>query len=376
MIYNYIEETRDGYKMGIGSIEEPLDKYISIKPLIESKRESYRFLKGIEILISQGVDIYTAVGVLRNSDEYKKERATLDKIYKKMSEGQSFYMALKLSTRLPAYYLNLIKVAELSDDLLEPMREANRILERGKSVKRKVFNAVSYPAFLFFLSLLMLIVMSNFILPMFASLYEGFDADLPKVTKVAIGIGNALSNNLIYVLVIIFIIYIGLGFLYMVSYDFYMLVETYKYKYSLFRKLRQDYFLEAFFKKFNILYSRLENTYACLNHISSSEENLFLRLNLIKLTNEVQAGKDFVSIGADSYVFTEFSTALFTGVMTSQAMKEVSANLADLYKESVDSRLENLAKWISPIITLIVGVIIGIMAIGIVAPMFNLANII
>ena len=192
MIYNYIEETQDGYKLGIGPIEEPLDKYISIKPLIESKRESYRFLKGIEILISQGIDIYTAVGVLRNSDEYKKERATLDKIYKKMSEGQSFYMALKLSTRLPAYYLNLIKVAELSDDLLEPMREANRILERGKSVKRKVFNAVSYPAFLFFLSLLMLIVMSNFILPMFASLYEGFDADLPKVTKVAIGIGSAL----------------------------------------------------------------------------------------------------------------------------------------------------------------------------------------
>ena len=140
--------------------------------------------------------------------------------------------------------------------------------------------------------------------------------------------------------------------------------------------MRKDYFLEAFFKKFNILYNRLENTYACLGHISSSEENLFLRMNLLKLTSEVKSGRDFVNMAADNYIFTELSTALFTGVITSESMKEVSASLADYYRESVDSRLENLAKWISPIITLIVGVIIGIMAIGIVAPMFNLANLI
>lgn len=293
-----------------------------------------------------------------------------------MTEGQSFYTALKLSTRLPAYYLNLIRIAELSDDLLDPMKEANRILYRSESVKKRVFNAVSYPIFLLFMSLIMLIVMSNFILPMFASLYDGFGEKLPSVTRIAIAIGNFLSNNLIYLIVGLCVMYIILSFLYMVSYDFYIMTEKYKYKYSFFRKLRKDYFLEAFFKKFNILYNRLENTYACLGHISNSEENLFLRMNLLNLTSEVKAGRDFVNMAADDYIFTELSTALFTGVITSEAMKEVSASLAEYYKESVDSRLENLAKWISPIITLIVGVIIGIMAIGIVAPMFNLANLI
>lgn len=376
MIYSYIKKNQDGHKLGIGPLKQLDDRYISIKPLIEGKKQTHRFLKGIEILVSQGVDVYTAVDVLRESEEYKKENKTLDKIYKEMTEGQSFYTALKLSTRLPAYYLNLIRVAELSDDLLGPMKEANRILDRSESVKKRVFNAVSYPVFLLFMSLIMLIVMSNFILPMFASLYDGFGEDLPSVTRIAIAIGNFLSNNLIYLIVGLCVIYIILGFLYMVSYDFYMITEKYKYKYSFFRRLRKDYFLEAFFKKFNILYNRLENTYSCLGHISNSEENLFLRMNLLKLTSEVQVGRDFVNMAADSYIFTELSTALFTGVITSESMKEVSASLADYYRESVDSRLENLAKWISPIITLIVGVIIGIMAIGIVAPMFNLANLI
>lgn len=99
-------------------------------------------------------------------------------------------------------------------------------------------------------------------------------------------------------------------------------------------------------------------------------------MNLLELDRGISTGENFVEMAAKSNLFTEFSTALFTGVRTTEAMKTVSENLAEHYTASVDNRIELMTKWASPIVTIVVGFVIGLMALGLVLPIFNLSSFI
>ena len=330
----------------------------------------------LEIVISQGIDVFNSLKVLKNSNEYKSERKIIEKIYNKMNAGESFYNALKSSTDLPKYYLTLINVAELSDSIDEPLKEANRIRERNLMIKNKIKTAISYPVFLFFISIMMLIVMSTVVLPMFQTMFDSFKAELPLITKIAMSIGMFFSKYLVTTIVVIFLLTLLFNLMRYFSIDLYLFAERFKYKYSIFRKIRQESFYEFFFKNFSILYNRTENTSDTIKNIARAEENLFLRMNLLELDRGISTGENFVEMAAKSNLFNEFSTALFTGVRTTEAMKTVSENLAEHYTASVDNRIELMTKWATPIVTIVVGFVIGLMALGLVLPIFNLSSFI
>lgn len=376
MIYKFTKYDGHKYSFGLTNKNQYNSNYISLRPVFKWKNERYKFLKGLEILISQGIDVFTAIQVLKDSNEYKKERKTIEQIYNHMSNGESFYNSLKKSTDLPDYYLTLIKVAELTDDLLEPLSEANKMRDRSALIKKKLEGAISYPIFLALISLIMLIVMSNVVLPMFQSLFESFETELPLITKITINLGRFFTDNLVGIVIFFVVMSVLLVLLKAVSVGYYIFVERYKFRYSILRKIRQDRFHEMFFKKFYILYSRLENTSEVIKYIALSEDNIFLRINLLKLNKGIKMGKNFVDIASDSTVFNEFSTALFTGVSTTESMKTVSKNLSIHYEKSLDNRIEVLTRWASPIATIIVGVIIGLMALGLILPVFSLSAVI
>lgn len=376
MIYKFTKYDGNKYSFGLTNNNRYNSNYISLRPVFKWKNEKYKFLKGLEILIAQGIDVFTAIQVLKDSNEYKKERKTIEQIYKHMSNGESFYSSLKKSTDLPDYYLTLIKVAELTDDLLEPLSEANKMRDRNTHIKRKLEGAISYPIFLALISIIMLIIMSNVVLPMFQSLFDSFETELPLITKITISMGKFFTDNLVGIVIFFFVLSVLLVLLKAVSVGYYIFVEKYKFRYSILKKIRQDRFHEMFFKKFYILYSRLENTSEVIKHIALSEDNIFLRINLLKLNKGIKMGKNFVDIASESNVFNEFSTALFTGVSITESMKTVSKNLSIHYERSLDNRIEVLTRWASPIATIIVGGIIGLMALGLILPVFSLSSVI
>lgn len=376
MIYKYIIHDGNGYKMGLTTQINDSNHFVMARPVFKFKNEKYKFLKGLEILISQGIDVFNSLKVLKHSNEYKSERKIIEKIYNKMNAGESFYNALKSSTDLPKYYLTLINVAELSDSIDEPLKEANRIRERNLMIKNKIKTAISYPVFLFFISVMMLIVMSTVVLPMFQTMFDSFKAELPLITKIAMSIGMFFSKYLVTTIVVIFLLTLLFNLMRYFSIDLYLFAERFKYKYSIFRKIRQESFYEFFFKNFSILYNRTENTSDTIKNIARAEENLFLRMNLLELDRGISTGENFVEMAAKSNLFTEFSTALFTGVRTTEAMKTVSENLAEHYTASVDNRIELMTKWATPIVTIVVGIVIGLMALGLVLPIFNLSSFI
>ena len=374
MIYRYIKES-NGLQMGFTTSRDTDEDYIKISPLFSSDKRYY-FLDALRILLMEGYDIYSSISIMANSNEYKKERVLLNKIKTDMENGVKFSKSLELNTDLPSYYINFIRASESSGNIYSAISKGNEAIKRLRDLKDKLLSGLSYPIFLATMSLIMLVVIANFVLPSFGRMFEGFGGDLPSITKIAIGIGSFISNNFIKLFSIIIAIAIVYFIFNSFSPRFSYMISYYKYNISPFKEIRRDLFLEFFFRQFEIIYDQVFNAGESLGIIAKSESDLYLRDKLIYAWNRLSEGYELKDALSSTGLFSEIALASIESIKKTGLAGQIAGEMANSYKESYDNRLNDTIKWSGPIVTILVGLILIIMVLGIMLPMFDLSNMI
>jgi type IV pilus assembly protein PilC len=105
-------------------------------------------------------------------------------------------------------YIALIRAGEMAGAMGEILDRLAVLLEREYSLKKKVQSALTYPAFVFLISMAITVFLVLYIFPQFVSLLEGLDLKLPWPTVFLIHVTNAMKN--IFVLTFLFIV-LGVG---------------------------------------------------------------------------------------------------------------------------------------------------------------------
>jgi type IV pilus assembly protein PilC len=146
-------------------------------------------------MVSSGMTILRALYVLEEQTENKVLSNTLVQVRKDVEAGLSFSDALDRHPKVfNPLYIAMARAGEMGGILDEALVRTADELEKDDSLRRQIRSAMVYPAVVLTFSLIVLLVLVAFLVPVFIGVFKQFGGDLPTITKITVGMSKAVTG--------------------------------------------------------------------------------------------------------------------------------------------------------------------------------------
>jgi type IV pilus assembly protein PilC len=159
------------------------------------KREELMHLsRQMAAFIRAGLPIIDAVHAIAKEAENSSVRKMMHQIEEGLSVGERFSECLDQHPKIfPDFYRGIVRSAELTGQLDEVLAQLAAYLERDLEARRKVKSATIYPAIIAAMSVVTVIVLAVFVLPKFKTFFSSLDAKLPLATRLLLSVTDFLT---------------------------------------------------------------------------------------------------------------------------------------------------------------------------------------
>jgi type IV pilus assembly protein PilC len=324
--------------------------------------------------IRAGLPILDAVHTIGEESENSSVRRVMSDIEDGLRSGERFSDCLdRHSTVFPEAYRGIVRSAELTGELDVVLSRLSLYLERDLEARRKIKSATIYPAVVAVMSIFTVVVLAAYVLPKFKVFFNSLHAKLPLPTRMLLAITGFLTNwwwaLLIGVGVVISLIALALRteqgrrtkdkLLLMIP----VLGETMQYA-----------LVERFCR---VLAAMVSAGVALPEALRVATESLRNRIYIEKLSGVSEAmleGKGIAGPLADTQLFPPTASQMLrvgeeTGTLDGQL--EVTAQY---YEVELDYKIKKLTSLFEPIVIVIMGGLVGFVAIALVSAMYGIFN--
>jgi len=192
-----IQESRPG---GIGNWL----RLASLRKSGADQKVVLAFTQELSSLLDADIPLDRCLGILRETqDDPVAGRLVLD-IQDSVRSGKSLSAAMEARTGVfSPFYLSMVKTAEASGELAAGLKRLTEYLERSKALRERVISALIYPAVLFGVAMLSLLLILTYVVPQFASMFEQMGGALPWSTRVVLGLSEFAQSYGVLALIVL-----------------------------------------------------------------------------------------------------------------------------------------------------------------------------
>jgi general secretion pathway protein F len=154
------------------------------------------FTRDLALLLKAGARLDDGLELLADDKDIGRLRGTVGKIRASVLAGESFAEAVAHHpTLFPPIYVALVQVGETSGKLTNILEMLGAERARGEATRRKLSDALQYPAFILLAASLVLLFFILFVLPQFSSVLRDFNAKTDPVVNMFLGLSDLLRAH-------------------------------------------------------------------------------------------------------------------------------------------------------------------------------------
>jgi len=242
--------------------------------------------------------------------------------------------------------------------------------ERERKLKTAVSSALFYPAILMIMSSIALLILTLFVIPKFTIMFSEMNVTLPLPTRILIGFTNFVKAHWWMVLVALITITVLFRF-YAKSENGKKEIDRIKIQTPLLGHMFRAFALARFSRTLSTL---LENGVLMLTALKIVKEtigNRVYRDAIETCAHELEHGSTLALPMGKSGVFPSLLTHMISIGEESGSPEEMLIKLAEYYDTEVKKYLDRITSVLGPIVILIMGLIIGSMAVSIILPILE-----
>lgn len=331
--------------------------------------------KDLATLLNAGVDFSTALNILGNQQKKLFIKNLILDIKSQIIQGRSFHEALQNTGHFTAYEYYSIKIGEETKKLNLVLLELHKYFKRQIKLRKQIISVITYPAFVLTLTVGVLYFMLTYVVPMFKSVFNQFDAELPALTRNIIALSEKSTSILLFTIVCIVLIY-GLLKIYGNNLKF----RDYKSKFILktpyFGKLVRMIYLARFCQFLDLLLTSKTPLTESLDMVKKMIGFYPIESSIDTIRQDIIKGSSLSSAMAKH---TIYDYKLLSMVEVAEEINELDimfSRLADEYDEEVEHKTKMIGVVLEPLIIIFIGLIVGVIMVAMYAPMFDLSKII
>ena len=334
------------------------------------------FTKHLSMMIKSGITLSEAVDTISTQTRSNKFHKVLSEISSDIKNGKSFPKSLDKHPKVfDRFYISLIEVGEESGTLSESLDFLAKQLAKEYALKKKIQNALLYPAIVLIAVIVVGIGMSLFVLPKLIDLFESLDVKLPLTTRILLFFANTMKNHGILViggffaLIALFNLSIRLSFV-RPKWDRLTL------SFPIFGPLFQNEQLTSLCRNLGIMLKSGLSITKALDVQYHGTENSVFKDYVLRLQKSIDKGKDLQKELSENN-YSKFSPIAIKMIGVGEKtgkLDEAFLYLGDFFEDEVDSIAKNLSVVLEPIILLVIGLIVGFVALAIISPIYSLTG--
>jgi MSHA biogenesis protein MshG len=349
------------------TLNELFKPNVDTADLIQFSRQMYSMLRA-------GIPIFRAVSALAATTANTTLKKTLERVGESLESGRSLSESLGQHPDVfTVFYVSMVRVGETSGQMEHVFQQLAYYLDREKQTRKKIKSALRYPVFVISAIVVALGIISLFVIPAFADMFKSFGADLPLPTRILMALSDFMLNYWAMILTGIVLSVIGLR----------SWVNTeagcYRWDKVMLRlPLTGPVVYKALLARFSHLFSMSLTAgvplITSLTVVSHALNNRFLEERILGMRGGIEQGNALSMVAASSGIFDPLVMQMLAVGEESGTLNELLGEIADYYDREVEYATERLSASIEPILTLIIGVLVLVMAMGVFLPMWDLAS--
>lgn len=332
------------------------------------------FSRQMYTLLKAGVPIMQALRGLRESTHNPALAQVIAAISDNLDQGLEFSTALR---RYPLVFsplfVAMVQVGETTGNLDQAFLQLANHLENEKETRDRLKSATRYPFFVIIAMAIAMFVINMFVIPAFAKVYASFHIELPLPTKLLIATSNFTVHYWYIVLGIIIAVVISL--------QFYLQTPEGRYRWHRL-KLRlpvtgniiYQSTLGRFARALAIMMRAGVPLVQSMTVISRAVDNDFVGERIVQMRDGIERGETIARTAAATGMFPSLVVQMIAVGEDSGAVDELMLNVADYYEREVDYSVKNISDAIQPLLIVVLGVLVLILALGVFLPMWDLVQ--
>ena len=341
-----------------------------------SLKQTSQFFTNFSIMMDTGITISNVIENLIDTENDKKILMFLNSLSQNLRRGESLANSMRLAK--PSIELELVKMieaAEVSGKLSSVLKEMNLLLSTKTMLRQKITNALIYPSFLLLVTIIVLNIILTQVVPQFAQTFQNTDASLPTITLFLFNISDFINNygfeTLIgFTLTVLALVYLKSKKIIKSKLSEFSLKIPYLSKLI----INGNYTLFCRQMSINLL-SGLQIDHAIELSISSLS-NLSIKNKLNHIPEEIRKGSSLSKELKLVKIFPAYSVTMISAGEESNQLIKVFDKLSIQLNTEVENSIERISKLIEPSVIIILGVVIAIIAFGILSPILTLNEIV
>ncbi|MBU0592980.1 MAG: type II secretion system F family protein [Gammaproteobacteria bacterium] len=332
------------------------------------------FSRQMYTLLKAGVPIMRALAGLQESTHNNSMKKVLRDMRESLDSGRELSAAMRQHPEVfSPFYISMVRVGEATGMLEEIFLRLFHYIEFEKSTKDKIKAAMRYPTFVVIAMAVAMAIINLFVIPAFAKVYKGFNAELPMMTKILI----ASSDFTVQYWPLMLMLLAG------AFYGFRLYVATPVGRYWWDRlKLRLPV-VGSIIEKATL--SRFARSYALtsrsgipivqgLNVVAQVVDNDFIAKKIDNIREGVERGDSILRTASASGVFTPVVLQMVAVGEETGELDDLMQEIAEMYEREVAYEVDNLSAKIEPILIVGLGVLVLILALGVFLPIWDLGK--
>ena len=340
------------------------------------KKRLMQLMNQLAMMMKAGINLSLSMQIMIDSEK----DVSMKKILKEINEG--LYNGLTLSQAMgnfeafPQIYINIIQAGEANGRLDSAFEQCALICKKELALTGKVKSAMMYPLFLIVLVIALVIILTVFVLPTFAGVYDSFGGELPGLTKALMGFSDFLIGY--WWLIIILAVGIGVAFYLLKknSAEFQMFLARFLLKIPLVGPIMRQNSLARFCRLMSTLTDAGIPIHKAMALARDAVANKYVQSQIQSVIEDVQIGVTIHEAMAKHPVFDPILVSMIQVGEESGMLGDSLIKMADMFEAQTQESTERLTDSMTPIMTVVIGVVVGTVVVGMILPMFGMYNLI
>jgi type IV pilus assembly protein PilC len=344
--------------------EYHIGRAVSPEEVMNFSRQAASFLRA-------GIPILDALTVFAEDNANRKMVEVLDDVRRSLRSGSSFAGALARHRRVfPDYYVSMVRSAELTGRLDDVLDQLASYMERDLDARRRIKSALTYPTVVVVMAIMAVIVLAGWVLPKFQGLFDELDADLPLTTRILLGFTDFVSAAWPFIVAtVVGIVVMAFGIIgggWGKRRRDGMLLRL-----PAFGELLRFIVVERFCRVLSAMVRAGVPLPDALSVASDSTNNRVFQEKLTVVREEMVRGSGLARPLAESGLFPAAVKQMVRVGEGTGTLDQQLESAAGFYERELGYRLKRFTDLFEPVIILVVGFIVGFIALALVQAMYG-----
>jgi type IV pilus assembly protein PilC len=336
------------------------------------RKELMHFSRQLAVFLRAGIPILQALEVIGEETADKLFRKALSDMTDALRAGDTFAGSAEAHPEVfPAFYLGILKSAEVTGNLDSVLDQLSDYIERDVEARRRITSALVYPGVILAMSIVTVVILTAFVLPRFKTFFKNLDAKLPLPTRILLSITNFLTDFwfVFAFLAVALVAIVGLG---LRTERGRAVRDTVILKLPVMGELMRHAVLERFCR---ILSSMVRAGVPLPDAMAVTAEgtnNFVYRKGLEEAREQMLQGAGLAGPLAETGLFPAAARQMFRVGEDTGSLDQQLETAAIYFDRELEYKIKAFTNLFEPAVILVMGLIVGFVAIALISAMYGI----